>query len=112
MRLHIITIGQPKLSYAQQGWQEYTKRLGRFHQLRITHLADKYADDSAQIRQAVGNAYLAVLEIRGKQMSSEALSRFLERRALDGRELCLVIGGPDGLPADIITGADSQWSLS
>jgi 23S rRNA (pseudouridine1915-N3)-methyltransferase len=112
MKLHIVTVGQPKLPYARQGWDEYTKRLGRFHHVRASHLADKHADDSQQFRQAIGNAYTVALEVTGQAVSSEELSQFLDKRAQEGREVCFIIGGPDGLPADIIQGADWQWSLS
>jgi 23S rRNA (pseudouridine1915-N3)-methyltransferase len=112
MRLHIVTIGQPKLSYAKQGWEEYIKRLSRFHQLRISHLSDKHANDSQQIKQTIGSAYTVAMEVTGQQMTSQQLSQFLDKRAPEGREVCFVIGGPDGLPTDIIQAADYQWSLS
>lgn len=112
MKLHIITIGEPKLSYAREGWQEYLKRLGRYHDVRTTHLADKWADDSKHILTAVGSAYLVALVIDGQQLSSEALADFLNKRALEGREVCFVIGGPEGLPDAVITQAAYAWSLS
>ena len=112
MKLHIITIGEPKLAYAKQGWQEYCKRLSHFHQLRITHLADKYATDVTHITASAGNAYRVVMEVAGKQFSSEDLATFLDKRALEGREICFIIGGPDGLPQEIINNADHLWSLS
>jgi len=112
MKLHIITIGEPKLPYAKQGWEEYCKRLGRFHQLRVTHLADKYANDAIQISSTVGKAYCVAMEITGQQLTSEALSEFLDKRALEGREICFIIGGPDGLPQEVIDHADLLWSLS
>lgn len=31
MKLHIITVGEPKLAYAKLGWEEYLSRLKRFH---------------------------------------------------------------------------------
>src|SRR5258708_6851927 len=112
MRIHIITVGEPKLAYARQGWQEYFKRLGRYHQVRATHVADKWADDDAHLLQATGNAYKVALVIQGKSLSSEQLADFLEQRAMDGREICFLIGGPNGLPAGIITQADLPLSLS
>jgi 23S rRNA (pseudouridine1915-N3)-methyltransferase len=112
MKIHIITIGEPKLAYAKEGWQEYLKRLGRYHDIRTTHLADKWANDSKHILQTVGNTFLVSLVIDGKQLSSEELSDFLVNRALEGRELCLVIGGPDGLPEEIIAKSDYKWSFS
>lgn len=112
MKLHIVTVGEPKLAYAKQGWQEYLKRLQRYHTVRVTHISDKHAYDAAHLLQAAGNAYKVALVIEGKQFSSEALAGFLDKRALDGRELCLIIGGPEGLPQTVIDTADFGWSFS
>lgn len=113
MKLHLITIGEPKLAYAQLGWQEYLRRLQYFHSVRVTHLADKFADDTKAILQAAGsNNYKIALVIEGKQMPSETLASFLEARSLEGRELVFIIGGPNGLPAELITQVDFKWSLS
>jgi len=112
MKLHIITIGEPKLAYAREGWQEYLKRLQRFHSVRTTHLADKFANDAKAILQATGSSYKIALVIGGNPMSSEELADFLEARALESRELSFLIGGPDGLPAEVIAQADFKWSLS
>ena len=112
MKLHLITVGEPKLAYAQAGWREYTKRLGRFHTVRTSHLADKYANDASHFLQAAGKAYVVAMVIEGRQLSSQQLSEFLDKRAPEGREACFIIGGPEGLPAEVIAAADFQWSLS
>jgi 23S rRNA (pseudouridine1915-N3)-methyltransferase len=112
MKLHIITIGEPKLSYAKAGWEEYLKRLRRYHDVRVTHLADKWAYDAPHILQTAGKVYKVALVIDGPQFSSEELSAFLDKRALDGRELCLIVGGPEGLPDEVIAASEQQWSLS
>jgi 23S rRNA (pseudouridine1915-N3)-methyltransferase len=111
VKLHILTIGQPKLSYAKQGWDEYWTRLQHYHQIRVTHLADKWAYDTTKIQEAIGNAYVVALEIQGTEFTSPELANWLEKRALDGREICFVIGGPDGLPQQIRNSADLQWSF-
>lgn len=112
MKIHIITVGEPKLSYAKEGWREYIQRLGRFHQVRISHLADKWAYNSEHILQACGNAYKVGLIIDGKQLSSPELANFLDKRSLEGREVCFVIGGPEGLPKDVQAKMDYAWSFS
>lgn len=112
MRLHIVTIGEPKLPYAQAGWQEYCKRLGRYHQLRVTHLADKWANDSQHILETCGSAYKVGLIINGTQLSSEALAAFLDKHSLEGREICFLIGGPEGLPMTVQQQMDLAWSFS
>lgn len=112
MKLHIVTIGKPKLAYAAAGWDEYLGRLQRLHTVRVTHLADKYANDTAKIREAIAGTFVVALEITGADLDSEALALFLTARELDAREVSFVIGGPDGLPQEIRDGADYRWSLS
>ncbi|MDB5170388.1 MAG: rRNA ((1915)-N(3))-methyltransferase RlmH [Candidatus Saccharibacteria bacterium] len=110
MKLHIITVGQPKLDYARKGWEEYWKRLGHYHQLRVTHIADKN-NDAEHILAAAENSYKVGLVIEGKQFNSRGLAEFLEKRALDGREVSFIIGGPDGLPPAVQAGLDFSWSF-
>lgn len=111
MKLHLITIGKPKLAYAALGWDEYLTRLKHFHTLRVTHIADKH-NTTSHIDAAIGSAYSIALVIDGQQLTSPELASFLEKRAVEGREVALVIGGPEGLPADIIAQADFQLSFS
>jgi 23S rRNA (pseudouridine1915-N3)-methyltransferase len=112
MKLHIITVGEPKLAYAKSGWDEYLRRLQHYHTVRVTHIPDKWAYDSTYLIQTIGNAYSVALVIDGKQYTSPELAVWLEKRALDGREVCLIIGGPEGLPEKVITGADLNLGLS
>ncbi len=112
MKLHIITVGEPKLAYARAGWDEYLKRLRRYHTVRVTHIADKWAYDPTYILQATGNAYRMALVINGEQLTSPELATFLEKRALEAREVCCIVGGPEGLPQTVIDQSDFKWSLS
>jgi 23S rRNA (pseudouridine1915-N3)-methyltransferase len=111
MRLHIITIGKPKLAYAQMGWSEYLGRLQRLHTVRVTQLSDKYANDTAKIIETAQGSYRVVLEIQGKLLSSEELAGFVKDRELEARELSFIIGGPDGLPGQVRQSADFQLSF-
>lgn len=109
MRIHVVTIGQPKLEYARQGWEEYWGRLKHYHSLRATHIPDKH-NDAGHILEAAGTSYKIALEIEGQQLSSPELAQFLDKRALEGREVSFLIGGPDGLPPEVRQAAD--WQLS
>jgi 23S rRNA (pseudouridine1915-N3)-methyltransferase len=112
MKIHLLTVGEPKLAYAKSGWDEYLGRLRHYHQIRITHLADKWAYDNDKLLAAAGNAYKVALIIDGPQLTSPELAQFLEKRANEGREVCFMIGGPEGLPQDVINAADSKLSFS
>ncbi len=112
MKLHLVTVGKPKLSYAVEGWNDYLSRLQRLHSVRVTQLADKYADNVAKFQEVTAGTYVVVLEINGKDITSHQLADFLRTRELEAREISFVIGGPDGLPSEIRANADYQWSLS
>lgn len=112
MKIHIVTVGEPKLAYAISGWQEYLSRLKHYHSVRVTHVPDKHAYDPKYLAAAVGNAYKIALVIDGKQLTSPELATFLDKRALEAREVCLLIGGPEGLPSETIAAADLQLGLS
>lgn len=111
MKLHIVTVGQPKLAYAKMGWDEYLPRLQRLHTVRVTQIADKYAYDAKKFDETTSGTYKVVLEITGSQMSSPELAGFLRTRELDAREVSFIIGGPEGLPQDIRDTANYQWSF-
>ena len=53
-----------------------------------------------------------LLDERGKQMSSQSLAGRLSDWQADGRDLCFVIGGPDGISDACKQRADASWSLS
>jgi len=111
MKLHLVTVGKPKLAYAAAGWEEYLARLQRLHNVRLSQLADKYAYDTAKFQEVTAGTAVVVLEINGTQFSSEQLASFLQTRELEAREVSFVIGGPEGLPQAIRDQANYQWSL-
>lgn len=114
MKIHIVTIGEPKLAYAKAGWEEYIARLRHYHTVKVTHINDKY-NDSEHILEAAktgSNPYLVALTIDGPQLTSHLLADFIETKTNQARELCLIIGGPDGLPAKVVEKADKQLGLS
>ena len=55
---------------------------------------------------------VTALEPRGQQMSTEQLAKWLAARLADGRDLALLVGGPDGLDPACLARADASWSLS
>lgn len=111
MKVHIITVGEPKLAYARLGWDEYIGRLKHYHTVHISHIPDKH-NDAAHFAQAAGTAYKVGLVIDADQMSSHDLANFIAARNQAGREVAFLIGGPDGLPTATIAACDTRWSLS
>ena len=57
-------------------------------------------EDERVPRRIPENAHLVLLASDGRELDSVELSRWLEERRQDGRDLCFVIGGPRGLDLD------------
>ncbi len=111
MKIHIVTVGEPKLPYARTGWDEYMARLKHYHSVRVTHVADK-RNDAGHLLAAADTAYKVALVIDAPQFSSPELAHFIETRNQDGREVAFLIGGPDGLPPEVIAASDTSLSFS
>ena len=58
------------------------------------------------------NEQVVLMDERGKQMTSQSLAGKLSDWQSDGRDLCFVIGGPDGVSDKCRQRADASWSLS
>ena len=113
MRLHLITVGEPRLAYARAGWDEYLGRLEHYHKLRVTRVPGSTPQKESQaILRAAGRAPLVALDPRGRQFTSPDLSRFIEAQGLAGSgELAFAVGGPDGHSDDLRRAAHTLWSL-
>lgn len=96
--IHILSVGKTKESWLDEGIAEFEKRLtGR---VRFTSTFVK--DDEQLLREVSRSKGVIALDPFGKEMTSESFSKFLVRQAeSQGSRLTFVIGGPDGLPADV-----------
>lgn len=57
-------------------------------------------------------SFVVALEVLGQTFSSEGLAEFLRKRTLDGRDVCFLIGGPEGLAPELSRQAQLKMSLS
>ena len=55
---------------------------------------------------------VVLMDERGSQLTSQTLATRLSDWQADGRDLCFVIGGPDGVADACRQRADIIWSLS
>jgi len=55
---------------------------------------------------------VVLLDERGKQLSSKSLASRLSEWQTDARDLCFIIGGPDGVSGKVRQRANMMWSLS
>ncbi len=124
MRIHIITIGQRPPAWVEAGFTDYVRRMPPSCAINLVEIAlakrSKNADvkrlrkqEGARMLAAIPPASLVIaLEVGGREWTSEALAVKLSDWMQDGRDVCLLIGGPDGLDPGCLQRADRLWSLS
>jgi 23S rRNA (pseudouridine1915-N3)-methyltransferase len=92
MRISVIAVGRLRPPY-QDDVEHYRKMLAGHTRLELIEVRE----DQAVERRIPERALVVLLAGDGRQLSSEELSRWLEQRRHEGRDLCFVIGGPTGL---------------
>lgn len=111
MRVRLIAAGTRLPDWINQGVAEYSKRLGRGLQFELIEIPARR--QAERMRAAIApRDYVVALEVGGRSMTTAELSRWLAARLADGRDLALLIGGPDGLEPGLSADADLRWSLS
>lgn len=69
-------------------------------------------EGEALLRRAGRDCHLVALDIGGSALSTGQLADRLAEWRMGGRDVCLLIGGPDGLSHTCIDAAAERWSLS
>ena len=111
-------------SWVEEAYREFSKRLPRecalqLHEIPLGKRSKSQAAERAQ--QAEGQSMLGAipadchvvaLDVQGRAWSTEDLASNLQDWLASGRDLALLVGGPDGLSPACLARADQRWSLS
>lgn len=124
MKLTLLAVGTKMPAWVTDGYQEYAKRLPKECQLilkEITpakrgksgHSQQWMEEEGERILAAIPtNHHVVALDVKGKPWSTEQLSQQMESWLSDGRDVSLLVGGPDGLDPRCLQRANQKWSLS
>lgn len=124
MKIRLLAVGTRMPSWVSEGFNDYAKRLTddvRLELLEIPAGKRNKGADIGKLTEKEGEAQLAMLgsndrvitlEVLGKPWSTEELSQQLKHWLHDGRNVSLMIGGPEGLAPAVCARADARWSLS
>ena len=124
MHVRLLAVGDRQPSWVDEAFAVYTGRLPRDWKFRLDVIGTvrrSKNDKSGKAVEAEGEQILAridkaemvvLLDERGRQFNSKELAGKLTQWLGDGRDLCFVIGGPDGVSEACRQRADFTWSLS
>jgi len=111
MRVRLIATGTRMPGWVDQGVAEYAKRLKGGIRFELVEIP--LAKQHERMRAAIGaRDFTVALEVLGRAMTTPELARWLAARLAGGRDLALLVGGPDGLDPTLAAQADLRWSLS
>ena len=115
MQIRILAIGKPKLAFAKSGIEEYAGRLRPWVGLQMDYLrAGTRESESALLLERSHGTLRVVLDERGEQLSSRALSGKISAWEQTGsiKGISVIIGGADGHTEALRESAGWLWSLS
>jgi 23S rRNA (pseudouridine1915-N3)-methyltransferase len=123
VQIHLIAVGKRPPSWVEQGYQEYAKRLPPHCALRLIEVpTGRHGKDPREkVLREEGERMLAAvppgarvvaLDRGGKPWSTEQLAAILRTWLAEGRDVALLVGGPEGLAPACRQHADELWSLS
>lgn len=110
--------------WVEAGVAEYRKRLPPEIQFEIRDLPLAKRGKNTDIRRAIaqeGEAMLAAiprgdrviaLDVKGRSISTESLAESLSSWRMEGDNISILVGGPDGLAEPCLSAASQKWSMS
>ncbi|MBK8181590.1 MAG: 23S rRNA (pseudouridine(1915)-N(3))-methyltransferase RlmH [Candidatus Competibacteraceae bacterium] len=124
MKIHLLAVGVRMPDWIKAGYSEYAKRLPRECAFNLVEIPAGRREANADVARALreeGERLLAAvptgsrliaLDEHGQEWSTVELAQQMSGWLQEGRDISLLVGGPDGLAAPCRARADRLWSLS
>ena len=124
MKLIVIAVGQRMPDWVEQGWQEYARRMPVDCALELREIkaeprsggktpAQMMQAEAKRIEAAIpAQALRIALDERGTDLTTVKLAQELERWRGEGRDIAILVGGPDGLDAALKQSCHGMLRLS
>ncbi len=124
MRIHLIAVGQKPPAWITQAYHEYTRRLPHECAIHLTEISAEKRYKNADVERLVAaegrrmlgaiphGAMAIALDEKGRDWSTRELAGYMNTWMLEGYDIALLIGGPDGLAPACLERASQAWSLS
>ena len=124
VKINIVCIGKVKDKYIRDGIEEFSKRLSRYANFNIVELSEE--DDNKGIESAISKeteriinvinkksqSYNILLDLKGKQKSSEEMAELLEKITIQKSEINFIIGGSNGVGDELRKIVDFRLNFS
>jgi 23S rRNA (pseudouridine1915-N3)-methyltransferase len=106
VRTTILAVGRVKPPFSGAD-AHYRKLLSRYQPVDVIEARD----ERDLLSRVPGEGRVVALDREGRGLDSTGWSEWLEQRRLEARDVCFLIGGPDGLPREALEAAGERISL-
>ncbi len=123
-RVRIVAVGTRMPKWVREPFDDYLTRLSPALKITLTEIepgprtagrtpAKAIETEGQRILSALRpDEFVVALDEHGTEMKTRELASWLAERLREGSDLAFVIGGPDGLAADVLQRGNFRWSLS
>ncbi|MGH8443216.1 MAG: 23S rRNA (pseudouridine(1915)-N(3))-methyltransferase RlmH [Nevskiaceae bacterium] len=124
MKVRLIAVGTRMPKWVEAGVAEYQPRLPREWRFEVVEVPVakrgdhpdidrlKRVEGEKMLRAISPGAEVVALEERGESLSTVQWAQAVQAWQREGRDVALLIGGPDGLAPECLARASRKWSLS
>ncbi len=110
--------------WIEKGYKEYAQRMPAEAKLELKEIAPGKRGKNADISRIVEDeceriqaaiprsSHIVVLDVEGRSYSTEQLAQRMNDWMHSGQNICLLVGGPEGLSEQCRSLAQEKWSLS
>lgn|SRR3990167_1490753 len=123
MKIRLLSITHKIPTWIEEGYQEYAKRLPPSCTLEIIAIpAEKHShadrnrlmlrESEKMLALIKPNHRVIALDVQGELWSTDDVVKKLSSWQTEGKNIDLLIGGPEGLHVSSLKRADMVWSLS
>ena len=98
----ILATGKVRERYIKEGMEEYLTRLQKYAKVNYVE----------KERLNVPDGFVIALDEKGKHYTSEQFAGYLKKKTLEEKYITFIIGGAEGIPAEIKSRCKETIALS
>ena len=122
--IRLLAVGNKMPDWVEAGFKDYAKRFTPACQLELVEIPPEKRTKNSDIPRIIEREgekllsaikpghFVIALEVTGKSWSTPQLAEHIKQWQLNGRNIDILIGGPDGLSTACLQKAELKWSLS
>ncbi len=125
MKIQFWAVGKNHEPYIKSGVEDFSKRIGHYYSVKwniipvpknsgmLSEMDLRKQEAETILEWLSKDDFLIALDERGKQLSSEGLAKFIQKKANESvKQLVFLIGGAYGIDESVLKRAQFTWSLS